>query len=515
MRSRVIVIVTASIVLTLALPVHFVAQTLLADELSAQHHVALLALATFVLVTLVTGIPRRTELVRLGREGIARVALAGFLGIYASQQLVLANRYTDAPPGAEVIFFTTTAWGLIVVLSALAVRSERPSVVQVLLAGIAVVGTIGILANWERPSSFSPFVRYSTENGAMFLAGLGWAGFTLLVAPLGRRHRWRAILPLATGVAAAAGLALAVLSPMRGELVSEAVSVAPQLIVASTTFAAIVISWSWLVSSADVVRPASLLFLPPVLLTVLGVFERKMGAFGPSPLLWDRVWWACAVVVIGALGVALASRCMLLGSRSVDRRTGTKDVPTAERGRFARPLGLTSAALGLLASAASVIALWGPALSAHVVGSRSDGAAYEVFWTVPGAETVGALLLGLASVAALVTAVGFVYARWRESVLLALAAGLVVALLAVPVLATTPLRTWTRWIPAEVQQDYGTEYARLTLEPTNPHAMPLALVAAGGSLLLLCTACLLRIAGDRRRRHVDLADAAKRSENGA
>ena len=41
----------------------------------------------------------------------------------------------------------------------------------------------------------------------------------------------------------------------------------------------------------------------------------------------------------------------------------------------------------------------------------------------------------------------------------------VFALVAYIPLADTPLRTWTRWLPAEVQQDYGTPYALLRLRP--------------------------------------------------
>ncbi len=526
MRSRLVVIVTAAVVMTLALPAHFVSQTLLADELSVEHHVALLTLMAFVLVTLVTGIPRRDELRALGRDGILRVALAGLLGVYLSQQLVLANRFTDAPPGTEVIFFTTSAWGAIVVLSALASRNERPNVLQAVLAGIALVGAIGVLGNWERPSSFSPLVRYPTENGAMLLAGLAWAGFTILVAPLGRRHRWRAILPLSTAVAALAGLANAMLSPFSGELLAEGISNGPVLLIAASSFAAIVISWCWLVSYVDVVRPASLWFVPPVSLTVLGVFERQVAAAGPSPVLWDAVWWACAATCIGALGVAFLHRSALSAPRSgsgtssavAGESSAGPDVGrpagggVGERWGWARGLGVVSALFGLLAATLSVALLWIPALTAHVVGSRSDGSAYEVSWTIPGAETVGVVLASLASVAALAGALGLVRSRWRDRALLGLAGGLLVVLLAAPVLDSTPLRTWTRWIPFEVQHDYGTEYARLTLEPKGGLETVHLLPVAGASVLALGAACLVGMVRDRRTRdalraHAEASDS--------
>ncbi|MEI8082766.1 MAG: hypothetical protein WCI74_13080, partial [Actinomycetes bacterium] len=47
----------------------------------------------------------------------------------------------------------------------------------------------------------------------------------------------------------------------------------------------------------------------------------------------------------------------------------------------------------------------------------------------------------------------------------------------------TTLHTWNQWIPATVQQTYGTEYARLSVEaivdPTRALAMALAVVSVG------------------------------------
>ncbi len=514
MKSRSAVLVTASVVITLALPANFVAQTVLADELSASHHVALLAFATFILVFLMTGIPRREELRALGRYGALRAAAAGILGVYASQQLVLANRYTDAPPGSEVLFFTTAAWGVIVVLASLVVPKNRPTALQVLLSGVALLGAAGILANWERPSSFSPFVRYPTEHVAMLLAGAAWAGFTLLIAPLGRQHRWRALLPLATAAAAIASAVPLLIDPLRGDIVGEALSVAPQLLVATTTFAAIVISWSWLVSTTDTVRPASLLFLPPVSLTILGVFEREVGAFGPSPLLWNVVWWACAVTVAGALGVALLGRASLLG-RHVDGVSGTGEGGRRPTRDVARVLAYVALILSTTAVVAALVAVRAPAFAANVVGIRGDGSAYAASWTMPGAETVGDVLVVLASLAALVGAVGFIRSQWREIALLELAAILLVALLAVPILVRTPLRTWTRWIPGEVQQDYGTEYARLTLEPTDGTASRVAVAGSVAAVGLLATASALRVIRRRRSTPTALTPGANdESESG-
>jgi hypothetical protein len=47
-----------------------------------------------------------------------------------------------------------------------------------------------------------------------------------------------------------------------------------------------------------------------------------------------------------------------------------------------------------------------------------------------------------------------------------------------PFVAATPLRTATRWIPADVQQSYGTEYARLTFEALHDPVRLVALAMA-------------------------------------
>ena len=82
---------------------------------------------------------------------------------------------------------------------------------------------------------------------------------------------------------------------------------------------------------------------------------------------------------------------------------------------------------------------------------------------------------------------------WLEARALTASVCAAFALAAVPALLSTPLRTWTRWIPAEVQHDYGTEYARLTLTPTHGPAEIAALVLAGSAALLLAIGALLAL----------------------
>ena len=86
------------VIFTLAAPAYFVLQTLLADQLGAASMTAGLAVGVCLLTVMVTGLPRKDEIVALARAG-GKAVIAGVLGVFCTQYLVLAHRYSDAPPG--------------------------------------------------------------------------------------------------------------------------------------------------------------------------------------------------------------------------------------------------------------------------------------------------------------------------------------------------------------------------------------------------------------------------------
>jgi len=52
--------------------------------------------------------------------------------------------------------------------------------------------------------------------------------------------------------------------------------------------------------------------------------------------------------------------------------------------------------------------------------------------------------------------------------------------------ASTPLHTWTRWVPVEIQAEYGTEYTLLQFTTVH-HPVRLAAVALGAAAVVaLC-----------------------------
>ena len=318
----------------------------------------------------------------------------------------------------------------------------------------------------------------------MLLAGAAWAAFGVIIARLASRHRWRVLLPIGCAASALVAVLVAVATPGNAGIVQQVTSLWPMLLTLSVSFAAMVVTWSWLSTIVGVARTGSLLFLAPVSLTGLAFFERRAGSAGPSPVLWNAVLWGSVVTLVGALGVAALDRTWI--------RVREPDAQTARAARqVVRRLVaiavLIAATLGTLAGA---VALAAPALAARVVGTRSNGAAYEAAWTIPGAETIGAWLVFLGGLALLIAGLSNIRSMWRALATMGVAAGVAIVLVATPALDDTRLRTWTRWVPAEILQDYGTEYASLTFgdEPRTALETGLGLGLAGALLLLVAGA---------------------------
>jgi hypothetical protein len=127
------------------------------------------------------------------------------------------------------------------------------------------------------------------------------------------------------------------------------------------------------------------------------------------------------------------------------------------------------------------------------------GEGFSATWTQLGFESAVGWLAVMAALALL----GGIYAyregrsapAWGSATFAAL-----VASGAAPFLLDTTMHTWNRWVPASVQQTYGTEYARFTVsaivEPVRVAAFALVVVSAA---ILLVAA----VAAHRRSLHVE------------
>ena len=398
-------------------------------------------------------------------------AIAGVLAFWAAPLLVLSQRASDAPSGADSLFFTTTAWGLICVLVASAVSLERPAVTAVAGAVAALAGAAGLLASWERPSSFSPFAKFPAREALMLLAGLMFAAGLLVLAGLVRRLGARTTAVVALAGAAAVGLVVAAIP-----LFSAGVSSAPLLstVYLGVTTAIFAIGLLLAVEDAGMSRGSIALLGAPVVVTLLSLVERVTGVYGPNPMHVPGV-------AAGALALLAALVVVWLAA------AWPKAAGAPATGIARLPLLLGAGALAL-----STVALFTPALTARSQGGLEGG--FDATWAMFGYEAAASWLVfaaaGLALAAAYLASQTGRRGDWVPSA----AAALVCAVASVP-LAGTTLATWNRWVPADVQQTYGTEYSTLTIAARLDVVRLVAMALAVAAVVALAV-----IAGRKARR---------------
>lgn len=448
-----------------------------AHQYSSPAALALVAtLGSFLGVVIVVGFPRTG-----GRDAgawLGQVA-AGAGGFAIAPWVVMANRYTDAPPGSETLFFSVTCWGAM--LAVAAAMSSRHRLSRFGGALLALGGTAAVVANWERPSSFSPLVRYASEELFMLAAGVLWVVLVLVLLGAARRSALPAAALRAGLGGAAAGLVLAGVSFSAGSLsVSDfagtgvwAYGIATGLATAST----LVIVRA---RSASAVAGAYLL-VPSAMSLLLGL-EGVFGSRGPNPLLVEPIIGA-TVIVISGIWMAWEHPA----ARADSSITGGCTVIVVAR------------IVAVCAVAAALVALALPGLTATVQGLRADSTDFRAVFDLYGFEVAGAwLALGVA-----VAALGLSFerpaglaARWRALAFIAAAA-------AWPFVAATPFRTLARFIPSDVQVDYGSEFARIDFAGGPPL---LAAIALGGAIAAVAVTLFCRAPKNPEQRRADAHD---------
>jgi hypothetical protein len=425
------------------------------QSVSASAMAVVAAGGAFVGVLIVFGLPRARP------EGLASwlvPLIAGAGGFAFAPWLVMVNRYTDAPPGSEVLFLTTASWGALLAIALAATSRERISRVGGAL--LALAGAATLVANWERPSSFSPFVRYVPEELQMLAAGVVWVVLVLVLLRAARRGSLgiaslsAALGGLAgAGVLAAVGLAAGTLSRADfsgGGFWGYGIAV-------SFATAGLLM----LLRSASAEAVAGTYLLVPASISLILIAEWVVGPLGPQPMILPAVLAAAASTIAG---VAVLWRV------NPQRVSGT--------GALRRVLGVGAAVVAVLAACSAIVALVVPTMTATVNGLRTDGSQFRAAFELWGYEVAGPwLALGMA-----VIALGMALERTRLRGVFARAAALVVAAGAWWIAADTPLRTLTTFIPSDVQVDYGSEFARIDFAG-DPSVW--AIAAAGGAMLAL------------------------------
>ncbi|MDO8915525.1 MAG: hypothetical protein Q7W16_05530 [Coriobacteriia bacterium] len=415
-----------------------------------------LTIGTLVLCAIVCG--RDLTTVRdLGPRVIATAGAAGAGGMFLAPYLVVTHRYTDAPPGTEVLFFAGVVWGIWAVLAgAVALwRSGRiPAGAATLAGGLAVLtGAAGILGNWERPSSFSPMVRFAGEELWMIAAGAVFVLAGIVIARLMRLYGpGRPLLVAASAAFGAAAITVSLSAEGFGGL-SRLADEGSAVVVWVTAWAMVWLLWTRVLSTQGVVRAGICLTLTPVILPALSLVEKLAGVRGPDPMVWSGVAGGLLLTIAGAV-------CLFEAS-------GRQTAPH----RWARVMWWLA---GIVCFAA-VVGLFLPALAASVAATRQADV-LSFAWDMPGWETVAGWTA--ASGAALLCASVAQGAWWSRVAALG-------AVAAYPLLARTPLHVLTRGLSSDIQQDFGTTYASVSFSATMSWPVGIAIVGVAVGLAVL------------------------------
>ncbi len=398
------------------------------------------------------------------KTSLALAAIGGVLAFWAAPLIALSQRATDAPSGADTLFLTTSVWGLACVLIAFGDPAERPLVTAAAGALGCVAGAAGLLASWESPSSFSPFAKFPAREALMLVAGVFFAVGVTALARAVRRSGPKVVTLVALSAAATAGVLAALPSlPMQASIGWRALL---PCIYLGAAYAVFSLGFTRSIAESGVSRSALALFGVPIVVMALAGVEQLRSVYGPSPVAWSAAATGVAVVIAGLVVVGLAGRQSEVGRAA------------------ARPLRLPLA-LSAVACLLGVASLATPALSATAQGGTAE--TFSATWTMVGAESAAgwlALAAAVLTLAAIVAArTGTPTAGWLSASVAALVCGLAT----IP-LASTTLHTWNSWVPANVQQTYGTEYSRFAVEARVDSVRMAALVMAALGVIALVAA---------------------------
>lgn len=408
------------------------------------------AIGSLLGIVIVVGLPK------LGNADLRTWAVqvtAGVAGFAVAPWIVMSNRFTDAPPGSEVVFFSFAAWGAMLGIAIVASSPQRLSRIGGLVLSLAAAA--GVVANWERPSSFSPFVRYAREEMFMLVAGVLWVALVLVLRAAARRGALREAAVRSALGGATAVAALALVAAVSGT-VSAGDFAGGGLWAYGVASAFLAAGLILVLRSGSALGVAGAHLLVPAGMSLLLLLEGLVGFRGPNPLVVEPI--------LGATTAGLAG-LWIAGARADARGCNQPGVTPL----LARALGALSVVLALVALAL-------PGMIAAVRALRTDGSPFNASFTLHGFEVAGTWLALGAAVIALGMAVEAAHARpgWTRVV------ALVAAAAAWPFAGPTPLRTLTGFIPSEIQVDYGSEFARIDFSGGPPL---LAAVALAGALI--------------------------------
>ena len=406
---------------------------------------------------------------RLTRAQVLQACGGGLLAVAGAPALIAAMRMTDAPAGSIVVFWASGGWAAVAALGG-AVFSLRER--RVLSAGwsvagamLAVVGVAGVVADWERPSSFSPLVRFAPQELGMLLGGVFLLAGGLLLVRVARSAGTEGTLLWGAAAGFAASFAWWGSSGFSygwDSLAEHSVEV----VLAAVAWGLVCAVWPRMLEVFGPSTGAAALSVTPVLLSALILLEQVVGVAGPQPLVVPGV-------IAGSL-LVLAGVCALAHARGAQ----TLSAP--------RPLVLASVVPALLACVGLVL----PAIAVRADVTVTGGA-FSGSWNMSGAESVA----GWAAVALavlVVMAMADDRPGWPVAAALAASAAWVWLL-------DVPTHVWNPALAPGIQQYYGTEYGSIGFTALPNAAMTGAVILS--AITTVAIMAMRRVRGSRS--HVD------------
>jgi hypothetical protein len=411
------------------------------------------AMTAGVLVVTVLAAPRPLKALRgLTRPTVLLACAGGLLAFFGAPALVAGLRMTDAPAGSIVVFWVSGGWAAIAAVGAavLALRERLALSAGWSLAGalLALAGVAGVVADWERPSSFSPWVRFAPREIGMLAGGLLLLAGGLLIVRAAKSVKLDAALLCASASALAASLVWWGVTDFAGgwsRIAEQPLVVA----VAAVAWGLVCVIWPSCLKTFGPASGAAAMSVAPVLMSGLIWLEQAVGVAGPQPLIVPGV-------VAGSL-VVLAGVCALAHAR--DART-------------AGPAPVLSA-LATAPALLAIVALALPAIFVQV--DVTIGGTFSGSWTMIGAESVaGWVAVALAMLA--MVAAHDARPLWPIAAALAASAGWAWLL-------DVPTHVWNASLSPDIQIYYGTEHGTIAFTSA-PNAAMVGAVILGALVML-------------------------------
>lgn len=457
----------ASLVWAAVLAVAFATFVGMAVELAGRVHAApLVSALTFgalAVAVLAAGRPIRVVgAMQLRDQSLA--AAAGVLLVFAVPAVIVSVRMTDAPAGSLVVFWMSGGWAAPAALlgAVLAWGHSRWAAFLSLAGGAAAaIGVAAVVANWERPSSFSPLVRFPSQELAILGAGVLVLAGALLLVRAAREGKLDGPLVCAAGAGAIAGAVWWVIDGMSAGALAER---PVEFVIAAVAWGVVCVALPRVVRSEGPSRAGALLALAPLLLTTLIGVEQVVGVLGPQPMILSGVAGGALVLLAGAIALW---------------HSGSARVPTA---------GRKSPSWTWLALVPVALALIGLALPAIIATAdvRMAPGRFVGQWTLLGWESVSGLAaFGLAALAAALSRVGRPLVP--AAVALAACAGWMW-------LSDVPMHVLKGGLAPGIEQYYGTDYGSITFVALANWWSASAVVLAASVLVIVIAVALRRSA---------------------